>query len=61
MTPEARWQALKDYLTRKAEQDEAAFRAAEAAGEVADAIAWGAHAGSAMSALAMMRELEKRP
>lgn len=55
---EARWEALKGYLTLSAEQTEAALHAAEASGEVADAIAWGTHTGAAMSALAKMSELE---
>jgi hypothetical protein len=57
-TPGQCWAALKDYLTAQSERYESSFHASEAAGEIADAIEWGAQVGSVMSTLAKMRELE---
>jgi hypothetical protein len=57
-TPDARWQALKDYLTQQIEQDSAVAKEARAAGDPLTARSHGALVSANRSTLAKMRELE---
>jgi hypothetical protein len=58
MTPDERWQALKDYLGKRIDLDDAVHRGFAAAGDLEGAAPFGGLLAANRATLAKMRDLE---